>query len=406
MIEDSETNLNWDDAINIVCHLKRKKEPLISKVDNDKITQDVSFGFDYDFTGENKFFPFEFPKELENLDFQILVITGSSGSGKSTFSKYFGEEEKISWDNEKAIVSNFKDAKDASTRLNAVGLSSIPVWCRPFDVLSVGEQFRANTARRLVSGCVIDEFTSTVNRETAMSCSASISKYIRANNLRKCVFVSCHKDFIDVLCPDYVIDLDSECLYDTRRLLRRRFELSIYETELKREMWKIFKPHHYLSADINISCKMYIAYLDDEPVACCAILPQPGVHDANGNAWRIHRLVVLPDYQGLGIATKLVEYICDLFSYHDKIVYLRTSHIKLINYMNKSSKWFGNGKLMHSQPEYGLLTGRKINEKRLSASFKYVGGCSYNKEYRYDAISFPVKCEEETGPSYQEIMLF
>ena len=405
-MNDSEISLNWDDSINVVCHLKRKQTPITSYVNNDDIVQKISFGFDYDFEGKSDFFPFEFPEQLKNLDFQILVITGSSGSGKSVFSKYFGKEEDVEWDNDKAVVSNFDSAEDASSRLNAVGLSSIPTWCRPYSVLSIGEQFRANLARRLKSRCVIDEFTSTVNRETAMSCSASVAKYIRKNNLKGCVFVSCHRDFIDVLCPDYVIDLDTECLYDTRRLLRRRFNLQVYETDLKREMWSIFERHHYLSADINISCKMFIAYLNDEPVACCAVLPQPGVHDANGNAWRIHRLVVLPDFQGLGIATKLLEYICDLFAYHGKIVYLRTSHIKLINYMKKSLKWYGNGKLMHSIPEYGLLTGRKINEKRLSASFKYVGGCSNNSQYAYNKIVFPKQVIQEKQPVYTELNLF
>lgn len=233
---------------------------------------------------------------------------------------------------------------------------------------------------------MIDEFTSTVDRNIALSCSMSVSKYIRRKNLQNCVFVSCHKDFIDTLCPDYVIDLDDECIYDTRGLVRQRFELSIYQKTNKREIWNIFKQHHYLTSDFNVASYVFTAYFKDELVGLCSVLPQPGV--ADGNAWRIHRLVVLPDYQGLGIATKLLEYVCDLFTYHHKIVYIRTSHIKLINYFKKSNKWYGDGKLRYSVEEAGELKHRKVNTNRKSASFKYIASCIYANDDRYNCLQF------------------
>lgn len=204
-----------------ICDLKRKKEPLISKVELDKFTQKANDNFDFDFNGENVFYPFEFCEELKDLDFNILVIVGASGSGKSTFSQYFGKEKDVEWNNNKAIISNFDNLNEDEVvdRLSAVGLNSIPTWCKPRNVLSVGEGFRVDLARKIEDNCVIDEYTSTVDRNVAMSCSKSLSKYIRQKELKNCVFVSCHKDFIDVLCPDYIIDLDEECLYDARGLL-------------------------------------------------------------------------------------------------------------------------------------------------------------------------------------------
>lgn len=384
-------DLNWhQDGVTKLCSLEREDTPLISEVSVDEKVLKASESFDYDFDGKNKFYPFKFNNIIKNLDFQILVITGSSGAGKSVFSKYFGTEEQVDWDLTKSVISNFNSAEEGIERLCATGLSSIPAWCRPYNVLSVGEKFRADLARKLKSYCVIDEFTSTVNRETALSCSASISKYIRKNNLKHCVFVSCHKDFIDTLCPDYVIDLDDECVYDTRGLLRRKFRLSIYETEQKEQMWQIFKRHHYLTTDLNKACRMFIAYFDNIPVACCAILPQPGVHNLEGGvAYRIHRLVVLPDYQGLGIATKLLEYICDIYTYHGKVMYLRTSHVKLIRYMLNSVNWKGNGDMKHHSKQHGILASTEYNEKRLSASFKYTVPCKYVQNRNYDAIIFP-----------------
>lgn len=380
-----------------VCSLTKSSTPLESSVSLDSFTKKATDCFDFDFNGVNKFYPYEMNNTIRNLDFEILVITGASGKGKSLFSKYFGKEEDLVWDNHKAIISHFDSEDDAVEKLGAVGLNSIPTWCKPRQVLSVGEGFRADLARRIKDNCVIDEFTSTVDRNVALSCSKSIGKYIRRKHLKKCVFVSCHKDFIDTLCPDFVIDLDDECLYDTRGLVQRKFELQIYEQSNKKDIWNIFKQHHYLSSEFNPASRVFTAYLNDTLVAMCAILPQPGVPGIKYPGWRVHRLVVLPDYQGLGIATKFLECICDLYAYHERIIYIRTSHVKLIKYFTRSDKWSGEGKLIHSHQDTGLLAGRRINEVRLSTSFKYVAPCQNvpGRAYEYFKFNDIDKSEEK-----------
>ena len=92
----------------------------------------------------------------------------------------------------------------------------MPVWCRPRNVLSVGEGFRADLALNLDIYTIFDEFTSTVDRNVAKSTCNGIQKYIRKNNLHNVVFSSCHKDFIPFLKPDIVIDLDEEKVFDCR----------------------------------------------------------------------------------------------------------------------------------------------------------------------------------------------
>lgn len=397
---------SYKDEIVKICDLERESVPLTSKVEVDEYIENVSTCFDFDYTGENRFYPFKINSVIKNLKFNILVITGASGSGKSTFSKYFGEEEKIEWNNEKCIMSHFSSPDDAIDRLSAVGLNSIPTLCKPRDVLSVGEGFRADLARRLKSNCVIDEFTSTVDRNVAFSCCKSISKYIRNNNLTNCVFVSCHKDFIDVLCPDYVIDLDDACVYDTRGLLRRKFELQIYEKTNKQEIWNIFKQHHYLTAEFNCASRVFVAYYNGDIVAMCAVLPQPGVQGLKHPAWRVHRLVVLPDYQGLGIARGLLEYVCDLYAHQERVVYLRTSHKKLIEYMKKSNKWKGDGKMLFSSDHGGVLKGKvHIVENRLSTSFRYIAPCEEVEGRRYDILTFNEEVVDPTA-AFKKVALF
>lgn len=130
---------------------------------------------------------------------------------------FYSKEPKV-FDNSKSVISNFDftDKEDCMDRLASVGLSTVPTWCRPRNVLSVGEGFRADLALNIQSEMCFDEFTSTVDRNVAISTVLGIKKYIVKHNLKKVVFCSCHKDYIDYLEPDIVIDLDDEKVYDCR----------------------------------------------------------------------------------------------------------------------------------------------------------------------------------------------
>ena len=379
-------------AITKVCKLFRSKTPLTSQVTLDEFTQKAQDNFDYIFDGVSKFYPFEINDTIKNLDFQILVICGASGTGKSTFSRFFGEQKKIEWDNSKAIISHFNTPQEATEKLIASGLSSIPVWCKPRNVLSIGEGFRCDIARQLNDNCVIDEFTSNVDRNVALSCAKSIGSYIRKHNLKRCVFVSCHKDFIDLLCPDYVIDLDDEYLYDTRRLPLRKIELSITKGGDKEYVWNIFRHHHYMTQDLNNTSTLYTLFYKNTMVACCYVLSL--ACGSLQNAWRIHRLVVNPDYQGLGIGTKFLEAICDLYSYSGGSVYIRTSHIKLRTYFNAhTEKWLlsnsSNSAIRYTKMENSQSNQRnkyKNVKNTIAYSYKYIGECG-NRNLDYSLVN-------------------
>ena len=212
--------MNYNEC-RVLSNIKRSKTPLINKVPCDEFTQMVQNNFDYEFTGESKVYPYELPQELKGVDFQILVITGASGSGKSTLLKEFVaggayHYSDNSYDCNKAIVSNFETPIEASNKLSATGLNSMPVWCRTRNVLSVGEGFRADIAINLKSYTIFDEFTSTIDRNVAKSTCNGLQRYIRENNLTNMIFCSCHKDFIPYLKSDIVIDLDDEKIYDCR----------------------------------------------------------------------------------------------------------------------------------------------------------------------------------------------
>ena len=75
---------------NVLYELKKKKEPLISKVPIDNFTKMVSSCFDFEFNGESKFFPYELPKEILDMDFNIIEIQRNIDNSmlEQTFNSY------------------------------------------------------------------------------------------------------------------------------------------------------------------------------------------------------------------------------------------------------------------------------------------------------------------------------
>jgi ABC-type ATPase with predicted acetyltransferase domain len=128
--------------------------------------------------------------------------------------KEFGEEPELEWSKHKSIASHFNTPDEALNRLMAVGLNSIPAWVKPHSVLSNGEQFRADLAMKIKDGAVIDEFTSVVDRNVAKASSVALSRFIKKNNIKNLVVSSCHRDVVDWLEPDWVIDTDNGLFID------------------------------------------------------------------------------------------------------------------------------------------------------------------------------------------------
>lgn len=189
--------------------LVRDSIPLTSQVDVDDILLDAFRPFDLDPNLVTEFYPFVIPDNLPT-DFTVGVIVGGSGTGKSTLLNRFGKHVQPQWETNKAIVSHFSTAEEAQEKLHAVGLNSVPIWRLPFYALSTGQKFRADLARSLYDGAVIDEYTSVVDRSVAISASKSLRTYLNRFNVRNVVISTCHRDVLDWLQPDWIIDTDAE----------------------------------------------------------------------------------------------------------------------------------------------------------------------------------------------------
>jgi len=154
---------------------------------------------------------------IEGDDWQIGIIVGRSGSGKSSIAKRLFPSSYITGFEYKGkcILEDFPEglATGEITRmLCSVGFASPPDWLKPYSYLSQGEKMRVDIARALCLDqpvTVFDEFTSVVDREVAKVGSLAISKAVRRVPGKKFIAVTCHFDVIDWLEPDWVFNTDT-----------------------------------------------------------------------------------------------------------------------------------------------------------------------------------------------------
>jgi len=338
------------------------------RVELDSITKGVSENFDFKFNGESCFTAPRMEKPQD--EFSIGLIVGPSGSGKSTLLSEFGAEAACVWEKDKAIVSHFADVNTAQEKLSAVGFNSIPAWFRPFHVLSTGEQFRVNLARRIKDGAVIDEFTSVVDRSVAKSCAHAVRRYVTKNRLKSLVFASCHYDIIEWLQPDWVFDTAKGEYLPRGYLQRPTINLECVPCGV--EAWAAFREHHYLTADINKSAKFWLCFWDGILVGFASAIAFPS--GTIKKAMREHRTVVLPDYQGLGIGVRLSDAIAEIYVSQGYRYFSKTAHPRMGEYRNNSERWKPTSKNMRSRSEKEAASISKWVVRRVIAySHEYIG---------------------------------
>jgi ABC-type dipeptide/oligopeptide/nickel transport system ATPase subunit len=145
------------------------------------------------------------------------LIVGGSGTGKTTIAKEIFKDyyfENFKW-TEESIIDNMpkeKTSEEITKVFTSVGLGTVWTWLKPYHVLSNGEMMRVNLARCILENkqqIVFDEFTSVVDRVVAQTASFAISKAVKKMN-KKFVAVSCHRDIVDWLEPDWVYDTEEQ----------------------------------------------------------------------------------------------------------------------------------------------------------------------------------------------------
>jgi len=315
-------------------------------------------------------------------DWQIGLIVGSSGTGKTTILNQLFSDCVISdfdFKSNSVIDDMPKSASnsDIHKMFNSVGFSSPPSWIKPYAVLSNGEKMRVELAYSLLSDnnvIAFDEFTSVVDRQVAKVSSFAVQKAVRKTN-KKFIAVGCHFDVEEWLMPDWVFDTNTMTMkYNKRRLLQRpNINARVYETTDKAHYWKMFSKYHYLSHSLNNSCKMFVLEIDGEVCGMQAVLHFP--HPKVKNLKRGHRLVIHPDYQGLNLGHFLSSEVGQIFKNDGFRFSSVTTNPALSFVRQKDKRWklTRNGRTSRGGNSRDEAISRTLSSDRITMTWEYVG---------------------------------
>ena len=285
--------------------------------------------------------------------FNVGLIVGASGSGKTTLAQeiYGVDSLRRVLDPSMPVIEQFPETftyEDCARSLMGVGLSAVPCWIRPAASLSNGQKERAEIALQMTrddSLVVIDEWTSVVDRTVGKIMSECIQKWARKSE-KSVVLLSCHYDVLDWLQPDWIIDANKQTFVDRRSLRRSREEKLTFDIrQIDRSSWKYFSKYHYLSDRLpGGHIELFGMFLGDDQIAfqCFANYVPWRKEDRLYNIkekMHFNRLVVHPDYVGLGLGLVLINETSAIMHDRGYHVMAKFSSIPVFKALKRSDRW-------------------------------------------------------------------
>jgi GNAT superfamily N-acetyltransferase len=124
-----------------------------------------------------------------------------------------------------------------------------------------------------------------------------------------------------------------------------KFSKTLIVKEGEKHLWKLFHPFHYMTSNQNIknslpcSSRFYTFYWKRDNkeilIGCLGVINQISKHPSR----RVTRMVVLPEFQGLGFASKMLNSIGRFFKDNLMTLYISTYHPRLGSFFEKSEQW-------------------------------------------------------------------
>lgn len=141
----------------------------------------------------------------------------------------------------------------------------------------------------------------------------------------------------------------------------------------------MFKDHHYLDGNVNKASRCYIGVWEGHVIGFGATVTMPS--GTLKNAWRGHRTVILPDYQGMGIGVRFSDAIGQIHLDQGHRYFSRTSHPRMIAYREASKLWKPTSKhkkLRTDIKHEKIYNNHYADNKRVCGSFEYIGNINLN----------------------------
>lgn len=152
--------------------------------------------------------------------------------------------------------------------------------------------------------------------------------------------------------------------------------------EGEKHLWDKFHSHHYMTSDFPNSAVFFTFYWvkDNEEIliGCLGVLFQIA---RSIKARRFTRIVILPEYQGLGFAPKMINSIAKY--YRDEGIqkmFTSTFHPRLGKYMENSQDWVPSNNNMQEFKKNPNANSKTMNGVRDGVSmyrYNFIGSANY-----------------------------
>jgi GNAT superfamily N-acetyltransferase len=133
----------------------------------------------------------------------------------------------------------------------------------------------------------------------------------------------------------------------------------------------MFRQYHYLNGKLGAGVRCYNAVYQGKPVAFIAV----ACVRMKAKYYRVSRLVVLPDYQGIGVGKRLLDFIAELYYSQTKMpFYILTSNPQIIRGDMKNWKIarFGHASKGQGNTKINNEVRGSLSRKRITVSLQYV----------------------------------
>ena len=177
-------------------------------------------------------------------------------------------------------------------------------------------------------------------------------------------------------------------LFNFKSFSKPKHTLVVKEGE--KYLWPLFHDHHYMTSNQSIidslprSSKFFTFYWIRENeeilIGCLGVLNQISKYPAR----RITRMVILPEYQGLGFAPLMLNNISELYNKENITMYITTFHPRLGNFFENSNSWEPSNNNMKEFRTNSIDDNPLKDTLRDGVAmyrYHYVGNTNYNLEY-------------------------
>ena len=309
----------------------------------------------------------------------IVYVSGDSGSGKSVLLDAIVRDlnpreavrmSDVEIDPERPLIDTVgRSVEEGLKLLSKVGLNDAFLFVRRYSQLSEGQKYRYRVAKLIETGSqwwIMDEFCSTLDRDTAKIVAFNVQKLARKLG-KAVVAATTHTDLFEDLAPSVHIHKrfgKEICVkyypHQESKQCSLLEEMQVQDGSY--EDWKKVAGFHYRSHQVAFMQKIFvlkrkgrvcgaIVYVYPMSTAPCreSVLKIESMKELNEKVARVARVVVHPKYRTIGAGVKLV---------HDSLPLCGKPCVEMIAVMaryNPFAERAGMKKICESKPDKSIL---------------------------------------------------